>query len=92
LSFRIQLPTVLASVTGQATVEFEPVPQTLAEALQELLARYPALQQEMLSRDGTINRIFRFFLNGEGISPGSQGEKLLRDGDEMVILMMLAGG
>lgn len=92
LGLRIQLPAVLAQVAGQRTVELEPLPKTVEEALQELFRRHPGLAQEMLGPDGNLDYTYRLFLNGEGISQWQDMQRALRDGDELVILMMLAGG
>lgn len=92
MGLRIQLPAVLAQVAGQRTVELEPVPRTIEDAVRELFRRHPSLEQEMLGPDGKIDYTYRLFLNGESVSQWQDMQRSLRDGDELVILMMLAGG
>jgi ferredoxin-nitrite reductase len=92
MGVRVEFPSVLAKEIGDRRVELEPVPRTLAEAIKELFYRYPALKEEMLGPDGEIDYSYRFFLNGMDVSPWRDRDLLLRDGDELVILLMLAGG
>ncbi|MBC7347524.1 MAG: MoaD/ThiS family protein [Clostridia bacterium] len=92
MGLTVQLPVVLAQVVGERSIALDPTPPTVEEAFKLLFGRYPALAREMLGPDGKIDHTYGLFLNGERISQWQEQDRPLREGDELVILMMLAGG
>lgn len=92
VSLHIQLPSPLAQVAGQHIVELDPVPSSIDEAMQRLFQIHPQLREEMVERDGTISRLYRIFLNGRGLFEKQDLTTPLKDGDQMLIMMILAGG
>ena len=88
---RIRVPTPLrAYVAGLSEVEVSSA--SVAEALQELVERYPALRPHLFGEAGELRPYVNLFVNDQDVR-GLHGEQTpLRDGDRLMILPSIAGG
>jgi molybdopterin synthase sulfur carrier subunit len=65
---------------------------TIAELLDNLLARYPALQPHLFEPTGKLRRHFNIFVNGEHIRELGGMDTPLKDGDKVIFMVSAAGG
>lgn len=73
----------------QKTVEV--TGRTVGECLENLTGRFPDMKKVLFRRDGTLNHLIEIYLNLESTYP-DELKKPVRDGDEIQITLMLAGG
>jgi sulfite reductase beta subunit-like hemoprotein/molybdopterin converting factor small subunit len=87
----VRVPGMLLAATGGAdTVEVEP--GTLAEVLEELRRRFPALTEQILGPDGEVVPSVNLFVGEDDVRAlGGMGAKVLA-GQELTILPALSGG
>jgi len=82
-------PMLLSSTCGQSAVEVGG--RTVGESLSEVFQKYPELRANLLDSNGHILHHIDIFVNSESAYP-EELNKSVKDGDELHIIMMLAGG
>ena len=88
---RIRVPTPLrAYVAGLSEVEVGSA--SVAEALQELVERYPALRPHLFGEAGELRPYVNLFVNDQDVRSLHGEQTPLRDGDRLMILPSIAGG
>src|SRR3954469_25922814 len=87
----ILVPTPLRRFTdGQAKVGVKGA--TVADALDDLNARYPGIGERLLDDDGQIRRFVNIFVNGRNVRDANGTKTALKAGDEVGIIPAMAGG
>lgn len=87
----VSLPSLLRpAVQGQA--EVPTAGETLEEALQELLRRYPLLGPHLYGEDGTLREHVNIFWNDQNIRWLADTAAPLNPGDSITILQAVSGG
>ena len=90
MSVKINLHPMLQDFAGgNKNVEVEG--STVGETLEALFVKYPDLKQQILEKNGSLKRHLDIFVNNESSYP-QELLKGVRDGDEVSIIMMIAGG
>lgn len=74
---------------GQKTVEVRG--KTVGEALNQFIALYPGMKDELFDKKGKLLHYIEIYLNNTSAYPGEL-EKPVQDGDEIQIITFLAGG
>jgi len=74
---------------GLAVVEVSG--NTVGECLKELIKRYPGMEKEVFTKKGKVNPIVEVYVNAESAYPDELAKRV-RDGDEIHLTFMLAGG
>ena len=64
---------------------------TVGECLEDVIARHPGLKAALFDRDGKLRRDIEVFLNQASTWPEELARQT-RDGDEIHVAVMLAGG
>ena len=64
---------------------------TVGECLDELVNRYPVLESQLFTRKGTLLHYVDIYVNRESSYP-EELRKPVRDGDELSMILMVAGG
>jgi len=87
----LRIPTPLRPYTeGQSEVS---VPgQTVAEALNQLIAQYPALEQHIFNGDGQLRPFVNLFLGEDNISDLQGLDTPLTESDRLILIPSIAGG
>jgi len=87
----IHIPTPLRAYTDdQATT---PVPgATAGEALRALVARYPELETNLYTDDGSLRQFVNIYVGDEDIRHLDEEDTPLSEGDELSIVPSIAGG
>ncbi|WP_299983669.1 MoaD/ThiS family protein [Desulfobacula sp.] len=74
---------------GQKTIEVEGT--FVGEALNNFVALYPGMKNEIFDKKGELLHYIEIYLNKKSAYPGEL-EKQVEDGDEIQIITFLAGG
>lgn len=71
--------------------EVEASGSTVAEIIDDLERRYPGIKEHLVDHRGKLQGFVELFVNSEIVHPEGTG-MAVRDGDEMEILTIVAGG
>ncbi len=88
---RVKIPLALRRHTGGAAL-LELPGGTVAECLAELECRYPEVRGAVRDQEGRLVAAASFYVNGEDVRYRSALETPLLPGDELTILLPIAGG
>lgn len=88
---RVRLVRPFRDAVGQPEVAFEPRAPGLLDALEELAARHPALRPQLFEA-GALSPYVNVYVNGRAVPIEEAAACVLRDGDEVLFLLPLAGG
>ncbi len=87
----VRIPTMLRpAVGGAATVPAEGA--TVGEVVDELIARYPGLADQVVTGDGSLHRFVNIYVNDDDIRYLAKLETKVAQGDTVSILPAVAGG
>ena len=64
---------------------------TVGECLKELTNQYPVMERELFNKKGELVSVLEVYVNGASAYP-DELKKSVKDGDEIHLLAMLAGG
>ncbi len=88
---QVRIPTPLRKLTNnEELVEINAA--TIGEAITELQARFPGIQERLVNEQGEVRRFVNIYLNEEDIRFLKNRETPLKDGDEISIIPAIAGG
>jgi sulfur-carrier protein len=73
-------------------IEFPVAGDTVAELLDNLITRFPALQQHLFEPGGNLRRHFNIFVNGEHVRELNGLDTPLKDDDKVILMVSAAGG
>ena len=87
----VWIPQVLRSaVGGQKQVELEGC--TVRELVDALVAKFPAIRQQLLGEDGDLNRFVNVYVNGQDVRYLNGLDTPVAERDEVRLLPAMAGG
>jgi len=81
--------TLRSHANGQETVEVEG--RTVGECLKNIVEMFPGIGPKIFDKKGGLNNIVEIYLNHQSAYP-NELVKPVKDGDEIHLTMMLAGG
>jgi sulfur-carrier protein len=91
MSVTIEIPTAFRRFTD-GTPKVDTGAATVAEALNDLVTRYPALSRHVRDDQGQIRQFLNVYLNEEDIRFLSGESSTLKDGDRLLLVPSIAGG
>jgi sulfur-carrier protein len=87
----VWIPQVLRSaVGGQKQVELSG--GNVRELVDALVAKFPALRQQLLTDDGDLNRFVNVYVNGQDVRYLNGLDTPVAERDEVRLLPAMAGG
>jgi molybdopterin converting factor small subunit len=90
MSVKINIHPVLYHFTDdQDVVEVDG--STVGQCLEQLVARFPQIRRGLFGKDGKLLNYVDIYVNGESAYP-EELAKPVKDGDELHLILMLAGG
>lgn len=72
--------------------EFSANGSTIAELLEDILARYPVLKPHLFDANGELRRHFNIFVNGVHLRELDGMGTILREEDKVILMASAAGG
>lgn len=72
--------------------EFEVNGSTVAEVIENILVRYPALKPHLFDANGELRRHFNIFVNGVHLRELNGMGTELKEGDKVILMASAAGG
>lgn len=90
MSITIKLPTPLRRFTQQQKTA-EVAAGTVAQALQQLVERYPDMSRVLYGEGAELKSFIRVFLNDRDIQSAQGEQTALADGDVLTIFPPIAG-
>jgi adenylyltransferase/sulfurtransferase len=91
MSVKVRIPVPLRSLTG-GREEVEVTGTTVREVIENLNSTFPGMRERILSGTDELNRFLTIFLNSQDIRLGEGLKTGVRDGDQLTILPLVAGG
>ena len=84
---------VLPEAVGRKDLEVEFAGETVNDLLDHLIAQYGRqARQALLDERGQLDPVIQVLLNGEEWITHDQLDRALHDGDQVILMLMLAGG
>ena len=83
-------PTLRAATDGTKLVEIDGA--TVKDVVDNLVARYPGLTEQLIGGDGSINRFVNVFLNDTDVRHLDGLATAVTERDSVVLLPAMAGG
>lgn len=91
MAVQVLIPTPLQkSTNNEASAELEAA--SINELITALNARYPGIQERLCDESGTLRRFLNIYVNGEDIRFKGNETTVLKHGDEVSIVLAVAGG
>jgi molybdopterin synthase sulfur carrier subunit len=91
MAVRVTIPHILRDLTegaDEVCVEAD----TVAQLLQELEERFPGVKRRICREDGSLHGFVNLYVNDEEVRFLNGLDTVLKDGDSVTILTMIAGG
>ncbi len=92
MATKIKFMSNLKGVTGTQSVNLDTSFNTFEQVMNELLRLYPQLKEEMFYSDGTIDFAYQIMLNGKRLMWPDDKNIKVKNGDEIVFMVFMAGG
>ena len=90
MAVKVHLHLTLRQFTnGQEMIEVDG--KTVGECLKNVVKKYPAMESSIFGKNGKLSNIVEIYVNLQSAYPNELA-KQVKDGDEIHITMMLAGG
>lgn len=91
MAVQVRIPTVFRKFTdGQSTVDLEP--GTIADLISQLDSKYPGIQEQLLTGEGSLHRFVNVYVNDEDARYLEKLDTKVSEGDTVSILPSVAGG
>lgn len=91
MAVTIEIPTAFRRFTEGAP-KLESGAGSVAEALNELVTRFPSLSRHVRDEQGQIRQFLNVYVNEEDIRFLSGEASSLKDGDRLLLVPSIAGG
>lgn len=90
MSIKINIHPSLQHAAGEQEV-VEVNGSTVGQCLDRLVAEYPGLEEFIFEGKGKLSKYIDIFINEESAYP-EELKKTVKDGDQLFLLMQIAGG
>ncbi|MFC1897923.1 MoaD/ThiS family protein [Chloroflexota bacterium] len=90
MGIKVNVPSYMKSFTNNLEI-VEVSGNTVGECLSHLVKQYPDMKKQLFSKNGELFEYIIIPVNGESAYP-EQLAKLVKDGDELNILLIIGGG
>jgi molybdopterin converting factor small subunit len=90
VAVKVHLHLTLRQFTnGQEIIDVEGM--TVGECLKNVVKKYPGMESSLFGKNGKLSNIVEIYVNLQSAYPNELA-KQVKDGDEIHVTMMLAGG
>ena len=87
----VRFPALMKFYVDNQT-EFEVNGSSVAELIENVLAKFPALKPHLFDSTGGLRRHFNIFVNGVHLRDLNGMETPLKEGDKVILMASAAGG
>ena len=87
----VRFPALMKFYVDNQT-EFPVAGATVAELIDNMIARYPTLKPHLFESSGKLRRHFNIFVNGEHIREINGLDTALKEDDKVILMVSAAGG
>ena len=87
----VRFPALMKFYVDNQT-EFPVVGATVAELIDNVIARYPTLKPHLFEPSGNLRRHFNIFVNGVHLRELNGMDTLLSEADKVILMVSAAGG
>lgn len=87
----VRFPALMKFYVDNQT-EFEVTGSSVAELIENILLRYPALKPHLFDSNGGLRRHFNIFVNGVHLRDLDGLETNLKEEDKVILMASAAGG
>jgi len=91
MNITVRLPASIAHLTGNNGV-VECSSASVAQCIQDLSQRFAGFKDILCDTEGNVSDLFVIFINGDNITYLKGLDSALKDGDELTIIPVAAGG
>ena len=91
MQIKVRVPLSFYNFTGNKT-EVQSNGDTLEELLANLIAQYSGIEELLYDEEGSIRSSLSLFLNGKIVRIIKNEKTILKGGDEILIMQLIAGG
>ena len=92
VNLKLFLP-VLSETIGRKELEIEFAGETVNDLIEHLVARYGRqARQALYDEQGKLDPVVQVLLNGEEWVTRDRLDTALQDGDDVILMIMMAGG
>ncbi|MFC1991909.1 MoaD/ThiS family protein [Chloroflexota bacterium] len=90
MSVKINIPSTLSHLTGEQDV-VDVNGNTVGECLNQLVDQFPGVKEPLFAKGGKLNNVVEIYVNLESSYP-EELAKPVKDGDEIHLIIIVAGG
>lgn len=87
----VRIPPVLRAQAGNQK-QVQVTGATVGEVIDALIAQHPALRDQLLTGDGSLNRFVNVYVNGRDVRYEQELETPVAESDTVILLPAMAGG
>jgi sulfur-carrier protein len=91
MNIKVRVPLSFQRFTGNNS-EFEAHGDSVEELLANITNQYHGIHEMLYDEKGRISSALSLFLNGKIIRLTEKRKKYLKEGDEILIMQLIAGG
>lgn len=91
MSVKVRIPSPLRQLINCPEEVVEVAGDNVLECLDNLAVQFPDIKQWLYNKQGELFPYIHIYVNGER-DPTDELKRPLNDGDELLILVMVAGG
>jgi len=92
LNLKVRLFQPFSKIAGRSEVKLSPERGNLVSLLNKLCGEYPAMRDEVFDKDGKVRDHLNIFINQVPLTSETEKTAVLCDGDEVMIMVAIAGG
>ena len=92
LHLKVRLFQPFSGIAGRNEVSLAVDQGNLGVLLRKLCSTYPAMKDQVYDREGKVWDHLNIFVNQVAVTSDEETTKPLRDGDEIMIMVAVAGG
>ena len=81
-----------SKIAGRSEVKVSPGRGNVVSLLNKLCGEYPAMRDELFDKEGKVRDHLNIFINQVPLTSVTEKTAVLRDGDEVMIMVAIAGG
>lgn len=92
MKLKVKLFQPFSKIAGRNEVKVSPDRGNIVSLLNKLCGEYPGMKDEVFDKEGKVRDHLNIFINQVPVTSETEKTAVLRDGDEVMIMVAIAGG